>query len=131
MEPSRRHPQVRTGISPAWMEEPARLHRLPGPRSHGGCAACGPAYVRLSAFALDVAQRRGPRHRRRLRRPDHLRGISPLTMTRKPAAAPESHDLRIRVIAAMSEIAAADWDRCAGGGDAIGGPNPFTRHAFL
>jgi uncharacterized protein len=52
-------------------------------------------------------------------------------MTRKPAAAPETRDLRIRVIAAMSEIAAADWDRCAGGCDAAGGPNPFTRHAFL
>ena len=52
-------------------------------------------------------------------------------MSRKPAAAPESHDLRIRVIAAMSEIAAADWDRCAGGGEMTGGPNPFTRHAFL
>ena len=35
------------------------------------------------------------------RRPDHLRGISPLTMTRKPAAAPETHDLRIRVIPAI------------------------------
>ena len=52
-------------------------------------------------------------------------------MSRKPAAAIESHDLRIRVIAAMSEIAAADWDRCAGGGEMAGGPNPFTRHAFL
>jgi uncharacterized protein len=51
-------------------------------------------------------------------------------MTRKPAAT-ETPDLRIRVIAAMSEIAATDWDRCAGGGDATGGPNPFTRHAFL
>jgi uncharacterized protein len=58
-------------------------------------------------------------------------------MTRKPAAAPAIHDLRIRVIAAMSEIPAADWDRCAGGSsadaglDAAGGLNPFTRHAFL
>jgi uncharacterized protein len=64
-------------------------------------------------------------------------------MTRKPAAAPAIPDLRIRVIAAMSDIPAADWDRCAGGSgpaggmdvagslDAARGPNPFTRHAFL
>jgi predicted N-acyltransferase len=52
-------------------------------------------------------------------------------MFRKPAPCPEIPDLRVRVIAAMSEIAAADWDRCAAGADASGGPNPFTRHAFL
>jgi uncharacterized protein len=48
-------------------------------------------------------------------------------MSRKP----ETPDLRVRVLPAISEIAAADWDRCAGGLDATGGPNPFTRHAFL
>jgi uncharacterized protein len=52
-------------------------------------------------------------------------------MSRKPAASPQTPDLRVRVLAAISEIAAADWDRCAGGLDATGGPNPFTRHAFL
>jgi uncharacterized protein len=52
-------------------------------------------------------------------------------MSRKPAASPETPDLRVRVLPAISEIAAADWDRCAGGLDAAGGPNPFTRHAFL
>jgi len=52
-------------------------------------------------------------------------------MSRKPAACPEISDLRVRVLPAISEIAAADWDRCAGGADAAGGPNPFTRHAFL
>jgi len=35
--------------------------------------------------------------------------------------------MRIRVLAAINEIAAADWDACAGGD----GANPFTRHAFL
>ncbi len=111
--------------------EPPRFPRLPGQRSHGGCAAHGTAYVRSAASDLDGAQRRGSRHRRPLRRPDHLRGISPLTMSRKPAACPEISDLRVRVLPAISEIAAADWDRCAGGADAAGGPNPFTRHAFL
>jgi predicted N-acyltransferase len=52
-------------------------------------------------------------------------------MFRKPAPCPEIPDLRVRVIAAMTEIAAADWDRCAAGADATGRPNPFTRHAFL
>jgi predicted N-acyltransferase len=52
-------------------------------------------------------------------------------MSRKPAACPEISDLRVRVLPAISEIAAADLDRCAGGADAAGGPNPFTRHAFL
>jgi predicted N-acyltransferase len=52
-------------------------------------------------------------------------------MSRKPAACPEISDLRVRVLPAISEIAAADWDRCAGGADAAGGPNPFTRHAYL
>ena len=51
-------------------------------------------------------------------------------MTRKPAAAIDSHDLRIRVIAAMSEIAAADWDRCAGGGATIGGPAEAHTYRF-
>src|SRR5260370_33951610 len=35
--------------------------------------------------------------------------------------------LRIRVLPAISDIAAASWDACAGGE----GANPFTRHAFL
>jgi uncharacterized protein len=35
--------------------------------------------------------------------------------------------LRIRVLPAIGEIAAASWDICAGGA----GANPFTRHAFL
>jgi len=35
--------------------------------------------------------------------------------------------LRIRVLPAIGDIAAASWDACAGGADA----NPFTRHAFL
>src|SRR6266481_8411109 len=35
--------------------------------------------------------------------------------------------LRIRVLPAIDDIAAASWDACAGGADA----NPFTRHAFL
>jgi uncharacterized protein len=66
-------------------------------------------------------------------------------MSRKPAASSETPDLRIRVIPAIAEIAAADWDRCAGatGPSAVGtdtfaadtntcaSPNPFTRHAFL
>jgi predicted N-acyltransferase len=52
-------------------------------------------------------------------------------MFRKPAARSEIPDLRVRVVAAMSEVAAADWDRCAGSADAAGHPNPFTRHAFL
>jgi predicted N-acyltransferase len=52
-------------------------------------------------------------------------------MFRKPAPCPEIPDLRVRVVAAMSEIAAGDWDRCAAGADAAGRPNPFTRHAFL
>jgi predicted N-acyltransferase len=36
-------------------------------------------------------------------------------------------DLRIRVLPAIGEVAAASWDDCAGGA----GANPFTRHAFL
>jgi hypothetical protein len=35
--------------------------------------------------------------------------------------------LRVRVLPAISEIAAASWDACAG----RDGANPFTRHAFL
>jgi len=35
--------------------------------------------------------------------------------------------LRIRVLPAIADIAAASWDPCAGGA----GANPFTRHAFL
>src|SRR6266849_7604972 len=35
--------------------------------------------------------------------------------------------LRIRVLPAIGDIAAASWDACAGGA----GANPFTRHAFL
>src|SRR5262249_42791160 len=35
--------------------------------------------------------------------------------------------LRIRVVPAIDDIAAASWDACAGGA----GANPFTRHAFL
>jgi predicted N-acyltransferase len=35
--------------------------------------------------------------------------------------------LRIRVLPAISDVAAASWDACAGGV----GANPFTRHAFL
>jgi predicted N-acyltransferase len=35
--------------------------------------------------------------------------------------------LRIRVLPAIADIAAASWDACAGGA----GANPFTRHAFL
>ena len=35
--------------------------------------------------------------------------------------------LRVRVLPAIAEIAAASWDPCAGGA----GANPFTRHAFL
>src|SRR5229473_51086 len=35
--------------------------------------------------------------------------------------------LRIRVLPAIGDIAAASWDACAGGANA----NPFTRHAFL
>src|SRR5450631_1859203 len=131
MAASRRHPPAETGISHAWMGKPARFRRLPGQRSHGGCAAHGTTYVRLAASDLDGAQREGPRYRRPLGRPDHLRGIPPLTMFRKPAPCPETPDLRVRVLPAISEIAAADWDRCAGGSDAAGGPNPFTRHAFL
>jgi predicted N-acyltransferase len=52
-------------------------------------------------------------------------------MSAKPAASPETPDLRVRVIPAISEIAAAEWDRCAAGPDRAGGPNPFTCHAFL
>jgi uncharacterized protein len=59
-------------------------------------------------------------------------------MSRKPAASSETPDLRIRVIPAITEIAAADWDRCAArtdhraaGNDPCASPNPFTRHAFL
>jgi len=35
--------------------------------------------------------------------------------------------LRVRVLPAIGDIAAASWDACAGGA----GANPFTRHAFL
>ena len=56
-------------------------------------------------------------------------------MSRKPAASSETPDLRIRVIPAIAEVAAADWDRCAAGRPAghvpCAAPNPFTRHAFL
>jgi uncharacterized protein len=52
-------------------------------------------------------------------------------MSAKPAASPETSDLRIRVIPAISEIAAADWDHCAAGSAPAGSANPFTRHAFL
>jgi predicted N-acyltransferase len=52
-------------------------------------------------------------------------------MSGKPAASPETPDLRIRVIPAISEIAAADWDGCAAGPGPAGSANPFTRHAFL
>jgi uncharacterized protein len=37
-------------------------------------------------------------------------------------------DLRVRVLPAIGDIAAAVWDGCAGTGTAA---NPFTRHAFL
>jgi uncharacterized protein len=36
-------------------------------------------------------------------------------------------DVRIRVLPSIGDVAATDWDRCAGGA----GANPFTRHAFL
>ena len=35
-----------------------------------------------------------------------------------------SDKLRVRVLASIGDVAAADWDACAGA-------NPFTRHAFL
>src|SRR5947207_3409438 len=41
-------------------------------------------------------------------------------MTRKPAAAPESHDLPLPHIPAISEMLAADWERCAGGRECPG-----------
>ena len=38
--------------------------------------------------------------------------------------------ITVQVAPGLSEIAAADWDRCAAdGGDAVG--NPFLSHAFL
>jgi predicted N-acyltransferase len=52
-------------------------------------------------------------------------------MSRKPAASLETPDLRVRVVTAIGDIAADDWDRCAAGTDAASSPNPFTRHAFL
>ena len=52
-------------------------------------------------------------------------------MSGKPAAASETPELRIRVIPAIAEVAAVDWDRCAAGTDPCAAPNPFTRHAFL
>ena len=48
----------------------------------------------------------------------------------KDAQSPETvagQALRIRVLPAIGDIAAATWDACAGGA----GANPFTRHAFL
>jgi predicted N-acyltransferase len=49
-----------------------------------------------------------------------------------PAPAPGApgplSELRVRVLPAISDIAASSWDRCAGTGIAA---NPFTRHAFL
>src|SRR3974390_3549691 len=44
-----------------------------------------------------------------------------------PAPGPLT-ELRVRVLPAISDIAASSWDRCAGVGIAA---NPFTRHAFL
>jgi predicted N-acyltransferase len=52
-------------------------------------------------------------------------------MSPKPAPCPEPSDLRVRVVPAIAEVAAADWDRCAGSAAPDGSPNPFTRHAFL
>ncbi len=65
-------------------------------------------------------------------------------MSRKPAASVETPDLRVRVVTAIGDVAAADWDRCAAGvstspdpaspgsaGPGSAGLNPFTRHAFL
>src|ERR1700674_1066700 len=52
-------------------------------------------------------------------------------MFRKSAPGPETmtdRDLRVRVLPAIGDIAAAAWDGCAGTGTAA---NPFTRHAFL
>src|SRR5882672_5150138 len=48
----------------------------------------------------------------------------------KDAQSPETaagQAVRIRVLPAIGDIAAASWDACAGGD----GANPFTRHAFL
>src|SRR6266849_7484792 len=64
--------------------------------------------------------------------------IKPIRMFRKTAPKEAATDaqspetmagqaLRIRVLPAIGDIAAASWDACAGGA----GANPFTRHAFL
>lgn len=58
-----------------------------------------------------------------------FRKISPKDAA-KSAQSPETgtdQALRIRVLAAIDDMAAPAWDACAGGD----GANPFTRHAFL
>jgi uncharacterized protein len=44
------------------------------------------------------------------------------------SASSSEGDVRVRVLSAIKEIEAAEWDRFAGSG---GAANPFTRHAFL
>src|SRR5215470_8427395 len=67
-----------------------------------------------------------------------LRMAKPTRMSRKSASTDAAgtaqskktltgEALRVRVLPAIGDIAAASWDACAGGA----GANPFTRHAFL
>src|SRR5215470_5858604 len=67
-----------------------------------------------------------------------LRIAKPIRMSRKSASTDAAgaaqskktltgQALRVRVLTAIGDIAAASWDACAGGA----GANPFTRHAFL
>jgi uncharacterized protein len=55
-------------------------------------------------------------------------GAEPMTIKDPKGQHPASQDLRVRVLPAIGDIAAAAWDGCAGAGAAA---NPFTRHAFL
>ncbi len=53
---------------------------------------------------------------------------SGLSKNTADTSASSDGDVRVRVLSAIKEIEAAEWDRFAGSGSAA---NPFTRHAFL
>jgi predicted N-acyltransferase len=65
---------------------------------------------------MDGAQRAGPRDRRAMGKPDDFRGISAIKPDQN-AAPMTATAIQIRLISAISDIPAEQWNACAAGGD--------------